>query len=358
MRAVEGRSHARFAPRGVALALLLLLAAEAAARLFWSVRHPVAFFEPDLLLAFYPELRPLRDWRIRNDDEAFDVLVLSGSVLHPNWGFVQEFLLEELTYRTKRQVWIHNLSQRAHSSQDSWRKYASLARHRFDVVLFYHGINETRANNCPPEVFREDYGHYSWYRHLRRLDAHRESRIFVLPYTLAYAAARIAEGIGWRTVLSRDLPPQEWVHHGAQLKTVRPFRDNLTRVLDLAATRGEPVLLMTFAYYLPADYDRERFERRELDYVRHGSPVELWGDPRNVVAGIEAHNGVVRELAARYGTLFVDQASLLPREGENFNDICHLSYKGSARFVENLLPAILPLARTYLRDPSGASTKR
>lgn len=257
---------------------------------------------------------------------------------------MQECLLEELTYRTKRRVWIHNLSQGGHSSQDSTRKYRSLEENRFDLVVFYHAINETRANNCPSVVFRQDYGHPSWYRHLRRLDARSESGAFVLPYTVAYAISELAEKVGWTTVLPPDLPPEDWVRFGAEVKTVEPFRENLTRILDVAVERGEAVLLMTFAYYLAAGYDRGRFERRELDYVRHGPPVELWGAPANVVAGIEAHNAVVRDLASRYGTFFIDQAARLPRSGVNFNDICHLSYRGSARFVENMAEVIVPLA--------------
>ena len=324
------------------LALLGLL--ELVSRLYWTFFHGVGFLRPDLYLAFYPELRPFEKWPVRNDDEAFDILVLGPSVLHPSWGFVQEFLYEELTYRTKRTVWIHNLSQGGHTSLDSLLKYRRLGDQRFDLVVFYQGINETRANNCPPSVFRSDFTHYSWYAQLKSLERHPESRWFTLPYTSSYVLCEAGEKLGLRTVLPRDLPRGDWVRYGSDVKSAGPFRENLTEILDLARGRGEPVLLMTFAYYIPEDYEVGKFYRKELDYTRHGSPVELWGSPANVAAGIEAHNAVVRELSERYGTHFVDQEMRIPKKGEFFNDVCHFTYKGCDRFVQGMAEVIVPLA--------------
>ena len=70
---------------------------------------------------------------------------------------------------------------RLHTSRDSWLKYAALGEARFELVVFYDGIVERlrgtqdqgeimkkkkdetkrRANNAPPDIFREDYAHYS-----------------------------------------------------------------------------------------------------------------------------------------------------------------------------------------------------
>ena len=33
----------------------------------------------------------------------------------------------------------------------------------FDLVIFYHGINDARANNYPRQVFRDDYTQFSYY---------------------------------------------------------------------------------------------------------------------------------------------------------------------------------------------------
>jgi hypothetical protein len=43
--------------------------------------------------------------------------------------------------------------------------------------------------------------------------------------------------------------------------------------------------------------------------------------------------------------LFVDQASLMTGSALWFNDFCHLTVAGSSRFVENLLPVVLPALR-------------
>ena len=62
-----------------------------------------------------------------------------------------------------------------------------------------------------------------------------------------------------------------------------------------------------------------------------------------MVAGLEAHNEVTKELARRSaGVIFVDQASMIPGDRRYFNDICHLTHEGCEAFVENILPVIIP----------------
>ncbi|MCI0585978.1 MAG: GDSL-type esterase/lipase family protein [Planctomycetes bacterium] len=329
--------------------ILLLGLLELVSRLYGSLFHGVGFLRPDLYVAFYPELRPFEERCVRNDDEAFDILLLGPSVLHPDWGFVQECLYEELLYRTGRVVWIHNLSQGGHTSLDSLLKYGRLGEERFDLVVVYHGINETRANNAPPSVFRRDYTHYSWYARLKCLEGHPESRLVTLPTTAAWCLSAAKEKLGLATVLPRDRPREDWVRYGSDVKTVEPFRENLTRILEIARLRGEPVLLMTFAFHIPEGYESGKFYRKELDYTRHDSPIELWGSPANVAAGIEAHNAVVRELAQRHGTHFVDEDRRVPKRGENFNDVCHLTFRGCERFVEGMAEVIVPLAGERVR---------
>ncbi|MGH7150171.1 MAG: hypothetical protein ACREIU_05720, partial [Planctomycetota bacterium] len=230
--------------------LVVLALLELVSRLFWTLFHGVGFFLPDLYLAFYPELRPFEERSVRSDDEAFDILILGPSVLHPNWGFVQECLVEELLYRTRKTVWIHNVAQGGHTSLDSLLKYRRLGDQHFDLVVVYHGINETRANNCPPTVFRPDYSHYSWYARLKSLEGHPESRVLMLPYTCSTFLSAAGERLGLATVLPRDRPREDWVRYGSDVKSAAPFRENLLRILETARLRGEPVLLMTFASYI------------------------------------------------------------------------------------------------------------
>ena len=125
----------------------------------------------------------------------------------------------------------------------------------------------------------------------------------------------------------------------------------LEAILELADTSGTPILLMTFAYHVPKDYTFQRFVDGKLDYdpldYATDLPIELWGIPENVVAGLRAHNEVIREVAASYNkVILVDQERLL-REGPLFIDICHLSVEGRTRFLDNIMTAVGPLfART------------
>jgi hypothetical protein len=120
------------------------------------------------------------------------------------------------------------------------------------------------------------------------------------------------------------------------------FRKNLSDLLALARERGDPVLLATFATYVPAGYEKLAFKKGELDYGRHLVPLEMWGAPRNVLDAVAAHNAVVRELAAQSpGVRLVDEAMLLADEPRFFNDPCHLTVEGSMAFVDHMLPTVL-----------------
>jgi hypothetical protein len=321
--------------------LLILLSLELASRLFWTVRHGVSFFSPNLLYAFYPELEPVASPSHDDSEDPIDILLLGGSVFHEDFSTVPSVLRRRLEAKTGRPVRIHNLARAAHTSRDSRLKYELLEDRRFDLVLFYHGINEARANNSPPAMFRDDYSHYSWYASIGRLQAHRESRYLVLPYTLVYLWSAVSEGIGLSKHVSTQSPRPEWLVHGRQVKTERSFRMNLERILERAEERGEPVLLMTFATHVPPDYAHRLFIRRELDYSSHALPIELWGVPAHVQDAVRKHNAIVEKLAREHETLFVDQDRLIPKTRENFNDVCHLTPRGGREFVENIEGVVL-----------------
>ena len=101
---------------------------------------------------------------------------------------------------------------------------------------------------------------------------------------------------------------------------------------------------MSFATWVPADYSYQAFRRKQLDYLLHHSPIELWGRREHVLAAVEAHNAVVRRLAREHpGVVFVDQARRMPEGGLYYNDPCHFTTLGSQRFAEHLVEALLPV---------------
>ncbi len=325
-------------------ALLCVVSAEVAARAFWRLSYGVPFRNPGrILYAYYPELQRVDRARPARGDKFYDILFLGGSPLHRNWGQVEQELLEQLAYNGHRNVHIFNLARPAHTSRDSWLKYAALSEARFDLVVFYHGINEARANNAPPELFREDYAHYSWYKIVNTLAPYHGATSFALPYTLHYLAIRIQYALTKDRFVPTDSHRKDWVHYGRDPRSAVSFKHNLGAVLDLATRRGDRVLLMTFATYIPEDYTLEAFKEKRLDYGSHRTPIEVWGVREHVLETVAVHNEIVRSVAApREGVLFVDQASLMAGFPRYFNDPCHFTAVGSSKFVEYLLRGLLP----------------
>jgi len=68
--------------------------------------------------------------------------------------------------------------------------------------------------------------------------------------------------------LPRHRPLESWIAHGTDIKTARPFEDNVQKILDLATQRSEPVLLMTFGWYVPENYTRADLKAKKLDYAK------------------------------------------------------------------------------------------
>ncbi len=316
---------------------------EVAARVFWKWQYDVPLTRPaDILNGFYPELTQV-NWKYPEFDgnhDALDILLLGGSVLNPHWGAIEQDLRERLTFRLKRPVRTYNMAEAAHTSRDSYLKYSLLDR-RFDLVIFYHGINETRANNAPESLFAKDYSHYSWYAAVNMLhEQHRES-VFALPFTLKFLIIKAQEALRIVRYVPLHGPRRAWLKYGEHVKSAAALEENLRAIVELARERGQAVLLMTFATHVPQNYSRALFDARSLDYSLHLSPIEIWGRPEHVVRAIDRHNRVILDVEDRYDhALFVDQARLMPREGRYFNDICHFTRAGSIRFNDHLIDVI------------------
>jgi hypothetical protein len=353
-----GRPPALGRRSGAALLLLLfsamlsVVSAEAAVRAFWRIRYDVPFRDPGrVLYAYYPELRPVDSKRPARGDGFYNILILGGSVLHRDWGEVEKLLGEQLAYAGHRNVRIFNLARSAHTSRDSRLKYAALGDNRFDLVLFYHGINDTRSNNAPPEIFREDYSHYSWYEIVNALAPYHGSASFALPFTLRYLAISVRQTFTRDRYVPTDAPRDDWVHYGRDPRSAVSFEHNLGAILDLASQRGDRVLLMTFATYVPDNYSLQAFKEKRLGYGLHRKPIEDWGRREDVLHSVALQNEVVRKLAARHqDALFVDQAKLMAGSPRYFNDPCHFTVAGSSRFADNLLEVLLPVLRAHVAE--------
>lgn len=309
------------------------------AKMFWWWRAGVPFDQTaDIWDSYYPELRrsQVRETHPRHNDDRFDLLLLGGSVLEPAWGDIEKRLTEKLQSEVGDHFRIYNLGHAAHTSRDSLLKYSHLPDEQFELVIVYDGINDVRLNCCPRALFRDDYRHFAWYNSFqKRLAAGSMS----LPAWLVDEAQLLNE------TLEFNAENEAMLEEGRDVKTVRPLQRNLEEILGTAAVRGDTMLLTTFAYHIPEEYSRERFESGMLKYGdpkgRRPCAAELWGKPAYVIAAIDAQNAAIRTLAAEHrDAFFVDQRAQMPEDGTLFIDPCHLTDEGCRKFVDNLWPAV------------------
>ena len=252
-----------------------------------------------------------------------------------------------------RNVRIFNLCVAGHTSRDVLLKYAALDQARFELVIFSLPVTDACANNVPPDLFSQDYGHFFRYETLNAMARYHGNAVFALPYSLHYLTLRM------RYLLSKDryipfgIPRQEWLEYGMIPQNEEAFRNNVSAIFDLAKCRGDRLMPMTFAVHDPSVYSLEDFKGKRLDFALHLLPFETWGKRENVVAALKLENETLRALATgREGVVLVDQDRLMPKSARYFNDPMHLTVIGSCLFAENLVSA-LPVGWKENRPASG-----
>ncbi len=307
--------------------LYLLIVLWVGVQFFWTVRErTTGQSQQDVWGYYYRKLPAVRDAEVRSDDKTVDILLLGGSVLEQVAPFLETAAKRELT----RPVRVFSVCTSAHTSRDSYLKFTQLEKQHFDLVVICHGINDARMNCVRDDLFRDDYTHCVHYNSLQRAVKAGSLTITGL----------IRDRLDQLIPLGE--PEPDLVDFGKTIKTRGPFRQNLEGIVNAARSRSSRVMLMTFAFWLPADYSKERFLHHQLGYGRgrYELPAEVWGKPENVIAAIEAHNEEIRKLARRDDVIFIDQERELPHDGRHFADVCHLTDRGCEKFVQDLLPAI------------------
>lgn len=328
---------------GIFLVYLALLT-EIGTRSYWKFHRKLSFFDTsEIWHTFFPEWKntDVDHVALNKNDGVYDVLILGGSVVNEGFGDIGVRLEKGLAERIGRPVKVCNLSFAARTSRDSLIKYRELKRQHFDLVVVYHGINDTRMNGCPPGLYRDDYTHCSWYHKIKLYQQHVEKRWLVFPFTLRYMAASILDQLPLGLYTPRMNPRDEWLDYGATVKTGPAFRQNLSEIVALAQERGARVMLMTFAYHLPQAAGGVERPENGRDYACGASLVGIWGRPQHVAAGIDAHNQGVKEIvAANPDILFVDQQAHMPKDSAHFYDCCHYTQEGCAAFIRNIFDAV------------------
>jgi hypothetical protein len=278
------------------------------------------------------------------DDGSYDVLLMGGSVLEQIAPTLEQSLRQELQGRSR----LFNLARSAHTSRDTYFKQQRLADKQFDLIIYYDGVNDSRMNCCPDEVYRDDYRHFSWYDSLEeRLQTGTISVSDIL-------AARLNRGI-----LTFDIA--EGREFSNRIKTPKAYRQNLEPLLDSVDHGPGRLLLMTFAYYLPKNYTDEAFRAHQLDYGRGKFELgaDVWGTPEGVEGAIRAHNRVIRDLAAQHqNVIFLDEEHQMPKSGTYFSDLCHLTDDGIAKLAEHTMHAIHGDIERWKSEQRGAPTTK
>ena len=325
-----------------AVALVLL---ELGSRAIYAAQLGFPFFYPVEHIVYPPLHEQFHDY----SDEGVNVLLLGGSVLY----FAgRENTLESAFEPPAR---VYNLAQTAHSSHDSLTKYRYVLDrgYDFDYVIFYHGINDVRANNVPPELFSGDYSHYFFYRLTHTVFGQRNPALRrLLNSALVFRIERLVTQLRETRFFGRNLvhmafPREDWLHYGADVKSRDVFEKNLLEIARLADESGSRLIVPRFASHpdladFAAGLETGKSEEEMVEFA------EQWGLPGHVAKGIQAHNDVIESHSDRYtfvGTRALEQA-------ENFVDPCHFTPEVQTEFL-GLLVDTLKQLRTNQPEPAS-----
>lgn len=304
---------------GALFVCLLLL--EGASRLLFAQQYGFPLGHKIEEIVYLPLCEQFQQRPYSEDD--VNVLLLGGSVL---W---RVGLTHELEDTFDAPVRVVNMAQNAHSSLDSVNKLEWLVDQgrRFDYIIFYHAINETRANNAPPDVFREDYDHYSFYRLTNTVfQGKRPALGVVLRSSLGFRCYRLwatlrETAFFGRRYVHMAFPREDWLKYGAEVRSAASFRRNLERIADLADAYGSVLVVPYYAYNPQLDAWAEA----------GGSHMTEWGLAEYVRKGIRAHNEEARRLSARF--VYVEDSEALMADKANFIDPCHFTEEAEQVFI-------------------------
>ena len=324
-------------------------------RAFFSVSLGIPFLQSQLLvLKYYPEMRPyLLNEGIPGSDHP-RILVLGGSAAHTSFCNLDQQINRDSEGNYFKKFELDTLAQYAQNSLDSWYKYKLLEKLKFKYIIFYHGINDARTNNCPKEYFDLDYRHISFYNELFILFRHPEIKFTMIPWFSDFVIQKFKEKTGLHKTIPKEYNVMEFYFrktanedpgwkYGNELKSKASFSRNLTNILNLAEKKGDSVLVVSYAWFQPENYSLQKFIDKQLGYTEHKWPTELYGSPINVKAGIIAHNVIGKELASNfYVARAVDFEGTLPKKGEYFFDICHLTQAGCEEMGKKIRSNIFP----------------
>jgi lysophospholipase L1-like esterase len=337
----------------------------------WRMRraHPwIRQPDPALIRQFHPylqnELAP-NDARMHVNAEGFrgdpipreserDILIfmLGGSTVYSHdvpYEQSHPFLLQTLLrekYPGLRIV-VQNAGNEYHTTLHSLIKYATrIRRHRPDLVIMWHGINDLCRSFGPNRFTMPDVTYSDDYRHylgpIAGMVHYYATPVEVLPpvHSVFLAWVKNALFSDFRAALAaRREQKQTRPTSVAQFPSLASFDNNLDCLLNVMKADEVAVVMASE----PSMYGAELAGMCETNFWMQKSLCRMgdeYPDTESLARGMRAFNEASRRLAEKHGVPFLDLDALLPKESRFMFDDCHYTAEGNqmvARAVRNFL---------------------
>lgn len=326
--------------------ILILGSLELTSRAFLALRYSSTFLHPSkIIYNYYPMVEQITGQY--QDDASTKILVLSSSALTPEWGnFAQHF--QDYLDPSETNWQVYNAAGVGFSSRDNLNTLKLLERYDFDHVIFYNGINDVRLNNCPPELFDQEYRHISWSNETHTILKHSEMDMFALPFFLDYQYQVLKARYCSTCFIAKNYHDQEsWQEYGSNFQSLESFHNNVEAIIA-AKSPTTDLHLVSFATYIPQDYTFEKFAAQQLDYNFHENSreVEVWGYPTNVEAFMLESNRAIEELNDPSARVYFHDIRPSLEEANYYADVCHFSAPGITQLATLMADSVL-LKQSY-----------
>ncbi|MFT6802531.1 MAG: hypothetical protein ACJA2N_001720 [Salibacteraceae bacterium] len=333
--------------KGVSIFLVWFLILELGSRIALHLKINLPIANPHKLLTevIYPEVGYVKS-NYKLGREHFNILLLGGSVINHRWSNLEKKLRENVQSYTNLQVNVYNLSMPGHNSLDNLIKYEILQDLEFDAVVYYESINETRANNIDSSYFKKDYSHISWYRNIYLLNKHPELKLTVIPFFIEYVIDRIRIKFNKERYILSALPKLKKFDRVSPLGSVKTLKTNLSEINRIAKNKGEPLLLCTYAFYVPENVNLTGSKKDKKFYsaCSLSSPITNWGSVNNTLKSLKLHNKVIHSIALENpNVILYDFNKVLDINKGYFCDICHMTPLGNNVLSNGISEKIIEL---------------
>jgi hypothetical protein len=336
--------------KGVSILLVWFLILELGSRVVLHIKLKLPITAPHKLLTevIYPEVGHVKS-NYKPGKKHFNILLLGGSVINNRWSNLENTLRENVQVYTNSQVNVYNLSMPGHNSLDNLMKYEILRGLKFDAVVYYESINETRVNNIDSSYFKKDYSHISWYRNIYLINKHPELKFTVIPFFIEYVVDRIKLKINKDKYIFELLTNLKEFDKISPLKSVKSFKINLAEINNVAKSKEEPLLLCTYAYYVPegkkltgGQKDKEFYSPCLLS-----TPITNWGNADNTIKSLKLQNDAIYSLVKEHPNIILyDFNKVLDINRTYFCDMTPLGNNAlsngiSDKIIEQILNKVL-----------------